>query len=181
MKFITESESELPTMDEMKEAFLMIASINMATCSDIELVDKNDEQMVFRTKVSSVPRILKRAAESNSTGYDASKFVSCLGTNLWLTVTVTVSETTTVAGILNPNPVRQISVNVSLELPEIYKARGYLIENEKTYWSNTNPNIVNIEYTCDVCLIQIVLIGNQWIERKTVEERFSEMIDVHIN
>ena len=180
VRFITESEAELPTMDEMKEAFMMIASINMSACSDVELVDKNEEKMVFRTKISSGPRILKRAAETNVVGFDASKFVSCLGTNLWLTVTVSVSETTMKPGQLNPYPERTISVNASLELPEIYKMRGYYIQNEKTHWSNGNPDIVNIEYTCDICLSQIVLIGNQWIERKTVEESFSEMIDVYI-
>lgn len=179
VKFITESEAELPTMDEMKEAFLMIASFNNLIGSDVELIKKDETTLIFKTKVLNQPRLLKRASESNSVGYDASKFVLCAGTHMWLNIIVSVTENDNTN--LNPKPGRQISVDASLEIPEIYKLKGYKVENEKTTWSNENPNLLIINYRCDMVLVQTVLVGNEWIERKTIESRLDETVDVYLN
>ena len=160
VKFITESAAELPTMDEMKEAFLMIASLNNISGSDVELVKKDETTLIFKTKVLNQPRLLKKAAESNSVGYDAGKFVQTAGTHMWLNISVKVTENKDDNNNLNPKPGRQISVNASLEIPEIYKLRGYSVENEKTTWSNQYEDLIIVYYNLLILLIhmQIMLI-----------------------
>ena len=180
VKFITESAAELPTMDEMKEAFLMIASLNNISGSDVELVKKDETTLIFKTKVLNQPRLLKKAAESNSVGYDAGKFVQTAGTHMWLNISVKVTENKDDNNNLNPKPGRQISVNASLEIPEKYKLRGYSVENEKTTWSNQYEDLIIVNYTCDIILVQTVLIDDEWIERKTVEDNLDETVDVYL-
>lgn len=141
VKFITESSTPLPSLDEMEETFKTFAAIKALSSWPMEITDSTEHSVTYRSKNTPYTRIQKRNLET-SNSYDFSKFVSAINTNLWLSVTVT----KTVTNNNNKTPVTSYSASVSLKLPD----ESYFTKNSKTDVTANGSNI-NISYKCDIC------------------------------
>ncbi len=144
IKFATESPYPLPSIQEMEKTFAEFSTIQQIINQPFETIDSTANFKELRTKPILYPRLTRSRGESSSK--DLGQFVTAFGTNIWLDLTLTVTE----------NPFSDveptITLTANLHLPKIIDGNYNLkkeYEHTRVYWKA--PGLAGISYKCTIC------------------------------
>lgn len=145
IRFITESKYPLPSLEDMKQSFIEFAIIKQTVNQQLELIDSTNTALLFRTRQIPFKRNQNGTTEITKSPIDLSRFVSALGTNLWLNLGVTV-----IRNEEKPLEKPKFEVSGSLALPE---SDGHMFfektgESASASWKGVNS--IGVSYQCTV-------------------------------
>ena len=164
VKFITESEMELPSIKEMEEIFGTFAAMHQIGTFPMEIIDSTQNSVTYKTKPSTFKRLQKKAPEAGTSNtIDLSQYVSAVGTNLWLQLTVNVKE------ITFPYPKTEITISAYLETP----SSNYSVTNTETSWQYAGPNNITVSYSAKVSYYRIIFHNNMVIKELIASDNVS--------
>ena len=150
VKFITESESELPTMDEMKETMYKFSLLKHSISMPMELVDSSSTNIVYQNKRVTFDRLRHKRA---SGGEGASQDFDVTVENCRATLSFNVHWTP----IYKEGEIIDYSLTVSgsLELP-IQLEPWYYYRNFKiSYDKRPYEAIIPVTFKCDLIFYDI--------------------------
>ena len=148
IKFATESPYPLPSIQEMEKTFAEFSTIQQIINQPFETIDSTANFKELRTKPILYPRLTRSRGESSSK--DLGQFVTAFGTNIWLDLKLTITESQ--HSDVEPN----ISLTAKLHLPKTIDGNYYLKkekEEASVYWKT--PQLVGISYICTLIKYKI--------------------------
>ncbi len=145
VKFITESATELPTMNEMKEAMYKFSLLKHSISMPMELVDSSSTNIVYQSKRVTFDRLRTK----RSSGEESSSIKFDVMVENWPAVlTYYISW----VPVYTKDVISDYSLTITgnLELP-IQLEPWYSYKNHKiTYDKRPNESVTNVTYECEL-------------------------------
>ena len=168
IKFATESPYPLPSIQEMEKTFAEFSTIQQIINQPFETIDSTANFKKLRTKPILYPRLTRSRGESSSK--DLGQFVTAFGTNIWLDLKLTITESQ------HSDVEPSISLTANLQLPQKLDDTHILkkgFEQGTAIWKT--KGLVGISYKCTIEKYE--LVWNQeketYIEYKIAEQEVS--------
>ena len=143
VQYPTESETGLPTIEELEKTFQVFSAIKKTISQPLEVIYKGENQILYRTKRSIAKRSPIGDGESYTGSADLSQHIYPGGFRCWLNLKVSWEGTYATDWETDT----KVTINASLEMqaPEL---DSYIIEIEKTDFHWADAYIIVVSYSC---------------------------------
>lgn len=145
VQYPTESETGLPTIEELEKTFQVFSAIKKTISQPLEVIYKGENQILYRTKRSIAKRNPIGDGESYTGSADLSQFVYPEGYRCWLNLKVSWEGTYATDWETDT----KVTINASLELNDPL-LDSYIVENEKTEFHWEGAYTIVVTYSCTI-------------------------------
>lgn len=143
VKYATASEKGLPTVEEMKEIFIKFAIIKSVLNQPLEISDKSQTHINFRTRHSLVPRKHNIGGETFTGSKDVSQMIYAGSDACWLHLVVSWEGTNATDPYTKLNVTVEARFEIGPSVPPTFQ-----VKNEKTDWHWEGSNSIIVDYSC---------------------------------
>ena len=157
VKFVTESNEELPCIQEVEETIKLFGAIKYSLSTALECEDSISSTFVYRTETKPFPRRqIKRASGGESTTSELKTTVDVESYPATLTIHATWVPVYQHDIITNYN----IVITGDLEMPVLLEAGMCYYQNKKISYTITGENKADVTYSCDLMGINGKVFAN---------------------